>query len=101
MGGLVKEKYQGEEKERKVDQLKKLSFDFLFYSAISVYGFLQFRDQYWFPEILGGQGKCIQIYQDYPNWPSEKRPQMESYFCFQLGVHLFSLFELIVVRRKK
>lgn len=26
---------------------------------------------------------------------------MQNYFCFQLGVHLFSLFELIIVRRSK
>ena len=37
MGGLVKAKYEGEEKERKAELLKKLSFDAVFYLSTSVY----------------------------------------------------------------
>ena len=81
--------------------MQKLSFDSVFYSIISLYCFWVFNQEYWFPQVTGGEGSCSQIFKDYPNWPKDKRTTIEGYFCFQLGVHGFSLFELFAVRRKK
>jgi len=40
------------------------------------------------------------MYQDYPDWPKQKRIELEIYFLFQLGVHAFSVFEMAVIKRK-
>lgn len=78
--------------------LQKLSFDSIFYACISLYCYFAFRQEYWFPQSAGGEGSCNLIYRDYPDWPASRRSEMEAYFCFQLGVHVFSLVELIFAR---
>ena len=40
------------------------------------------------------------IFKDYPNWPEDSRFKLELYFMIQLGIHFFSLFEMIVIKRK-
>ena len=97
--GLVNPKYQGWERDRKVEMLLKLSFDSFFYLVGTLYSFYYFRQESWFPASVGGQGSCGNIYEDYPDWPTDLRPEIERYFCFQLGVHTFSVFELIAIRR--
>lgn len=62
--------------------------------------FVFFRKEYWFPSIVGGCGECAKIYKDYPDWPAEKRTELEIYFLFQLGVHAFSVFEMTIIKRK-
>lgn len=54
----------------------------------------------WFPAMVGGQGKCTSLYDPYPNWPEAKRTELEIFFMIQLGVHVFSVFELVVIKRK-
>lgn len=68
---LVHEKYQGEERAYRAKNVSKLSFDFGFYLCASVCTFYCFGREYWFPSLLGGQGKCDKIYEAYPDWPSK------------------------------
>lgn len=62
--------------------------------------YAMFRGDYWFPSMVGGCGSCSQIYKDYPNWPAGSRSKLEMYFMIQLGIHFFSLFEMVVMKRK-
>jgi hypothetical protein len=50
--------------------------------------------------MIGGEGKCSSIYDNYPDWPNSKRKEMEIFFMVQLGVHIFSVFEMVVIKRK-
>ena len=59
-----------------------------------------FRNEYWFPSIVGGCGSCSEIYKEYPDWPTNKRTELEIFFMIQLGVHVFSVFEMAVIKRK-
>ena len=81
--------------------LLKLSYDTIFYTISTVICYSIFSSEYWFPTAAGGSGACSRIYEEYPNWPSTMRNQLEIYFMFHLGVHLFSIFELVSVRRAK
>ena len=81
--------------------LLKLTYDTLFYTTSTVICYGIFREEHWFPMWAGGCGSCRQIYDSYPNWPEHKRPALEGYFMFHLGVHLFSVVELLVFRRGK
>ena len=40
----------------------KLSYDFLFYSIMTVISYSSFRGEYWFPDMAGGAGSCSKIY---------------------------------------
>jgi ceramide synthetase len=96
---VLHSKYEGEERIYKVNSVLKLSLDSVFYSFTTVLAYILFRDEYWFPSIVGGCGECAQIYRDYPNWPTNTA-NLEMYFMIQLGVHIFSVFEMIVIKRK-
>lgn len=74
-----------------MDSLLKLSYDMLFYGANSVITMYLFWEEGWFPSCIGGRGSCEGIFKDYPDWPPNKRPQMQAYYLFHLGVHFFSL----------
>lgn len=93
-------KYEGEEREKKTKYVLKLSYDACFYSFTTIAAYIFFREEYWFPSIIGGCGECSKLYQDYPDWPKQKRTELEIYFLFQLGVHAFSVFEMMVIKRK-
>jgi len=53
-----------------VKSVLKLSLDSVFYSFTTILAYFLFKDEYWFPSIVGGCGACGQIYKDYPNWPA-------------------------------
>jgi hypothetical protein len=61
-----------DEREYRLKSLKKLSFDFLFYMGITAWAYYLFRREYWFPVMAGGEGECAAIYNEYPNWPSNR-----------------------------
>jgi hypothetical protein len=44
MDRLVKYKYKGEEREKKIDVFLKLSFDWAFYLAVTIFFFWEFRN---------------------------------------------------------
>lgn len=48
----------------------KLSFDSIFYTFVTALAYILFRNDYWFPSMVGGCGSCSMIYKDYPNWPA-------------------------------
>ena len=48
---------------------------------------------------MAGGGACSDIYREYPNWPLAKKTELEIYYSFQLGAHIFSVFELAVFKR--
>jgi hypothetical protein len=93
-------KYIGEERVRKLRVCLKLSNDTIFYTFVTVLAYVLFRNEYWFPTMVGGCGSCDKVYKDFPNWPSTSRYELEMYFMIQLGIHTFSLFEMIVIKRK-
>ncbi len=93
-------KYEGEERAYKTQVVQKLSFDTIFYTFVTILAYMLFREDYWFPGMVGGCGSCLQIYKEYPNWPSTSTKNLEMYFMIQLGIHFFSLFEMIVIKRK-
>lgn len=100
MDSILNAKYIGEERVYKLNSVMKLSLDSVFYTFTSLLAFVLFREEYWFPTLVGGSGKCEKMYKEYPNWPSDKRPELEMFFMIQLGVHIFSVFEMIVIKRK-
>jgi hypothetical protein len=61
-----------DERQYRLKSLKKLSFDFLFYIGITAWAYYLFRHEYWFPQMAGGTGECSAIYNEYPNWPSNR-----------------------------
>lgn len=54
MNKFVKSKYQGQDRDRKIDVFLKLSFDAIFYLIVTIYFFIEFRQEYWFPSAVGG-----------------------------------------------
>lgn len=56
MESIVHSKYVGEERIYKTMVVKKLSFDSVFYSATTILAYVLFREEYWFPSIVGGKG---------------------------------------------
>ena len=50
--------------------------------------------------MIGGGAKCTAIYLNYPDWPVQKRTELEVFFMIQLGVHVLSVFEMVVIKRK-
>lgn len=99
IANLLNPSYEGEVKRAKLQFMLKLTYDTIFYSLATVISYLTFRQEPWFPLAVGGCGSCEKIYQDYPNWPKNKRPELEIYFCFQLGVHMYSIFELVIFKK--
>ena len=100
MEKMVHEKYVGEERVRKLRSMLKLSNDSIFYTIITVFAYVLFRNEYWFPTMVGGCGACSEMYRNYPNWPNNSQFKLEVYFMMQLGVHFFSLFEMVIIKRK-
>lgn len=96
---IIDPSYNTETMEKKVKFMLKLSYDTIFYSATTVTSYLTFRNEYWFPSSVGGCGACSNLYREYPNWPADSNTSVEIYFCFQLGVHIFSVFELVVFKK--
>ena len=56
--------------------IRKLSFDFFFYLSSSLLAYFWFRNEEWFPSMIGGGGKCQDIYKAYPNWPEKKQAEL-------------------------
>lgn len=77
-----------------------MSYDSIFYLFTSTVSFYLFREEPWFPDWVGGSGKCQNSYMDYPSLPSSKQDTIEIFYYLQLGVHLFSVFEMMVIKRK-
>ena len=52
--------------------------------------------------MIGGSGSCSNTYENFPNWPENEgtRLKIEIYYMIQLGIHFFSLFEMVVIKRK-
>lgn len=59
---ILHSKYEGEERIYKLNSVLKLSLDTIFYSSASILAFILFKNEYWFPSIVGGCGECGQIY---------------------------------------
>lgn len=59
---ILHSKYEGEERIYKVNSVLKLSLDTIFYSSATILAFVLFKDEYWFPSIVGGCGECGHIY---------------------------------------
>jgi hypothetical protein len=55
---ILKPKYEGEEKLRKIEMLLKLSYDTFFYSTSTIICYVIFTGEYWFPMSAGGVGSC-------------------------------------------
>ena len=53
---IVDRKYEGEEKDRKTTYLLKFSYDSCFYLFTTIVAYVFFREEYWFPSIIGGCG---------------------------------------------
>lgn len=67
---IVHSKYEGEERIHKHRSMMKLSFDSIFYTFVTILAYVLFRNEYWFPTMVGGCGSCSMLYKDYPNWPA-------------------------------
>ena len=61
---ILHPKYEGEERIYKLNSIVKLSLDSVFYASTTVFAYYLFREQYWFPSIVGGCGQCGQIYKE-------------------------------------
>lgn len=96
---VINPAYDPETREVKKQFMLKLSYDTIFYTIATFCSYFTFRQEYWFPSSVGGCGACSQIYKEYPDWPQGKKTELEIYFCFQLGVHIFSIFELVVLKK--
>lgn len=92
-------KYEGESRTLKAKGVAKLAFDTMFYFSTTLAAFLIFRKEPWFTGMIGGEGQCSRMYDHFPNWPNEKRSELEIFFMLQLGVHIFSVLELVVAKR--
>lgn len=78
----------------------KLSYDSVFYLICSAISFYLFSSQPWFPNWVGGKGTCQNTYLAYPSIPVRNKNELEIFYCLQLGVHVFSVFEMMVIKRK-
>lgn len=58
----MKQEYEGEEREKKIELLMKLSYDSVYYLIMTAFAYYNFRSEYWFPDMAGGCGSCTKIY---------------------------------------
>lgn len=64
-------------------------FNFLYFSFATSFGYFALKDQNWFPKELGGNGKLINIIQDFPYF---RHPNfLEEYLLITMGFHVGSL----------
>lgn len=53
---ILHEKYQGEERVHKLSLVLKFSLDSVFYMLTTIFAYILFRNEYWFPDSVGGCG---------------------------------------------
>lgn len=94
------DKYEKESRKLKLESVLKLSYDTVFYLCTTIICYCLFSNEPWFPNWAGGSGKCENIFLNYPAIPSSKKNQLEIFYAFQLGVHISSVFEVMIMKRK-
>lgn len=51
----------------------------------------------WFPEWLGGSKGCVNIYNEFPNYPNDPtNGWLSIYYLVQFATHSYSMFELLI-----
>lgn len=96
---MIVEEVSGEAREDVKRQFVKQIFDFLFHSGVSVGAVAMFGGTEWFPWVFGGGAECVDIFAAFPSWPRGSHQQMEGFVLFQLGVNLYLMLELTVLKR--
>ena len=101
LSGILSPKVENEQdRAYRLNSLKKLTFDTIYYTCMTVITFRVFSKEHWFPTFIGGEGSCNQIYRHYPNWPNENdnKSNMEIYYMIQFGVHLYEIYEVLFIK---
>jgi hypothetical protein len=53
---IINKRYQGEQRDIKIKYVLKLSYDACFYTFTTLVAYVFFRQEYWFPSVIGGCG---------------------------------------------
>jgi len=94
---LDPEKFSSEEeRDERAKKYCKWVGSVVYYTLSTVIAFILFRDQFFFPVILGGDAQCSDIFFSYPNVPHI--PYAKLYYMAQFGNHLHTLLEHIIVK---
>ena len=96
----LSDQYQGEARELKARKVCKWIFDFAIYSGSTIFAFVAFSNENWFPPKLGGSGREEQVLTTYPYWPADRK-FVQEFYLIHLGLHMFSFLELAILRNKE
>jgi TLC domain len=103
--GLVKkildeEKFPTEEdRSERAKKSCKWIFSIIYYTCSTIACYLLFRDQYFFPKMLGGQAECRDMFSFTPGAPPTI-PYATIFYMVQFGCHLHTLVDHVIYKRK-
>jgi len=78
-----------EEKNERVQKAYKWFWSAIYYSCSTVTAYILFKDEYFFPKMLGGSADCSAIFQYTPAAPDI--PYGKLFYMVQFGSHLHTL----------
>jgi ceramide synthetase len=97
----VRAKYVGKDRELRTLKVCKWAYDILYYTGMSVFACSTFYETSWFPF---NRNFSITNTHSFEEWPEViTKPGSEHlllYYIIQHGNHIYSLIDLIIVRRK-
>jgi ceramide synthetase len=94
---IIDPKHKGPERVERTKKVSKWIYDTCYYGYMTFFVYHMMGDAYFLPPLLGGQGSCANLFIDYPALPSV--PQMQIYYLVQLGSHLCSVFEQLLLKK--
>jgi hypothetical protein len=81
-------------REARVDRFGTVTFKFVYFVVVSLWGFRILKDAPFMPKSLGGSGAAVHAFDDYP-FP-DHLPQLKAYYQVELAYHIQSLLFHIV-----
>ncbi|CAD8188299.1 unnamed protein product [Paramecium pentaurelia] len=86
-------KYIGLDRQLRVQKIIKWIYDTFYYSVVTIFAYIVFRDEKWFPSQLGGT-KFTETMYDFPNMPDN--PWVPFYYMIQTSSHIHALLLLMI-----
>ncbi|VWU53103.1 longevity-assurance (LAG1) protein, putative, partial [Hepatocystis sp. ex Piliocolobus tephrosceles] len=87
---IPKKKWSNRIRQMKVERFKLMFFNLIYFTIISIFGFIVLRHETYFPKELGGTGKLDDYFKGYPN--QKTLNLIHIYYFLNGGYLLTSIF---------
>jgi len=67
-------------------------FDVLLHGVLTIVCFVIFKDENWFPSLLGGNVGCSHILDGYPNWHIASLFKLQMVMMVQFGFCIYTIY---------